>query len=562
MSIVDAFQADTDAAVNLLATAPLPPPKPSAKISAWADLPNAVGRTLGGVVPAAVAEGLAGAGEIVTATARALDKMRRAPNMKALDAARSEPNSGENEFSRTLRNVAEGFRPDPATASTAEQAMFAVGKGLTKAIGYVGSLGPAGVAAFAADEGLTILDDLQSKGVDDKTATEAAVLTGLASGASILLPVAGSTVAKTAALAVAGGPGTFVAQQAVTRDILSRAGYAQIAEQFDPLDPVGLALSTLIPAAFGGAHAVKLRQAAKSGAGEAIGAPPGGRAPEATSAPGAVDAAMVHNLTLQQDARIGDVARADPPPIIEPPRNDAPPPKAAPEPKPEEVHAAQQALADAVPPDLPVRAEENGRAQAVATDKAVAGDLEGRAAGDNAPRAPAVDDATGLPLNDDGTVTLYHHTSAEAAQRIRDTGRLKADAEPDVYVTNRSETDTGFGDTAVPIRVNPKRLQIDDEFPDGRKDFRLSVGKPGGSMKVVIELPRESTPAALPPPESQVRADEGARLDATQVESRDGTAAAELAQARREAQEGTDFELGRADSDLLRVAAECSLSLA
>lgn len=95
-----------------------------------------------------------------------------------------------------------------------------------------------------------------------------------------------------------------------------------------------------------------------------------------------------------------------------------------------------------------------------------------------------IDDATGLPLNADGTVTVYHHTSADSAGKIQQTGRLKAEAEPDVYVTTRKETDTGYGDTAVAIRVKPDQLQIDDEFPDGRKDFRLSVGKPGGSIKV------------------------------------------------------------------------------
>lgn len=100
------------------------------------------------------------------------------------------------------------------------------------------------------------------------------------------------------------------------------------------------------------------------------------------------------------------------------------------------------------------------------------------------------DEATGLPLNSDGTVTVYHHTNAAAAAKIRATGKLKADAEPDVYVTTRSQTDTGYGDTAVAINVKPELLQIDDEFPDGRIDFRLNVGKPGGSIRVGIVQPK------------------------------------------------------------------------
>jgi hypothetical protein len=103
-----------------------------------------------------------------------------------------------------------------------------------------------------------------------------------------------------------------------------------------------------------------------------------------------------------------------------------------------------------------------------------------------------VDEATGLPLNADGTVTVYHHTSNANAEQIAATGTLKAQAEPDVYVTTRKETDTGYGDTAVAIRVKPEVLQIDDEFPDGRIDFRINAGKPGGTVKVLIgEAPTE-----------------------------------------------------------------------
>ncbi len=109
--------------------------------------------------------------------------------------------------------------------------------------------------------------------------------------------------------------------------------------------------------------------------------------------------------------------------------------------------------------------------------------------------AVAIDEDTGLPLNPDGTVTVYHHTNATAAAAIRRTGMLKAQAEPDVYVTTYRETDTGYGDTAVPIRVDPTRLQIDDEFPNGRKDFRLNVGRPGGSIRVKVEN-EQSTPSS------------------------------------------------------------------
>ena len=97
-----------------------------------------------------------------------------------------------------------------------------------------------------------------------------------------------------------------------------------------------------------------------------------------------------------------------------------------------------------------------------------------------------LDEATGLPLNLDGTVTVYHHTSKDKAERIAKTGKLVSAAEPDVYVTTRRETDTGYGDTSIAIRVKPELLQIDDEFSDGRVDYRINTGKPAGSVAVEV----------------------------------------------------------------------------
>lgn len=98
-----------------------------------------------------------------------------------------------------------------------------------------------------------------------------------------------------------------------------------------------------------------------------------------------------------------------------------------------------------------------------------------------------IDDATGLPLNPDGTVTVFHGTTKDAAEKIRKEGALKAAAEPDVYVTTTNKP-VGYGDgTVIAIRVKPELLRLDDEFPDGRKDFAIPVGKPGGRIRVKVD---------------------------------------------------------------------------
>ena len=97
-----------------------------------------------------------------------------------------------------------------------------------------------------------------------------------------------------------------------------------------------------------------------------------------------------------------------------------------------------------------------------------------------------IDETTGLPLNPDGTVTVYHHTDRKSAEQIKSSRELRSAGEPDVYVTTRAIADTGYGNTAVAIRVDPSRLSLDDEFPNGRKDYRLSVGEPRGSIQVKV----------------------------------------------------------------------------
>jgi hypothetical protein len=104
-----------------------------------------------------------------------------------------------------------------------------------------------------------------------------------------------------------------------------------------------------------------------------------------------------------------------------------------------------------------------------------------------------------LPLNADGTVTLYHCTTKERAQAIIQTRELRSAAEPQVFMSTSWETEYGDG-TAVAIDVNPKLLRINDEFPSGRADFaidRRRVRLAGARIHVAADEPDLGpTPAA------------------------------------------------------------------
>lgn len=181
-----------------------------------------------------------------------------------------------NPISDRLRTASRWVAPDPETAHVAERIVFDATRVVTKGVTYVATTGPfAGAALTGVDEALTFSDDLKQQGVDRATRTKAAAVVGTVTGASVAAPVAGRTVLGTMGLVAASGPAAYIGQQAAVREILRSANYSDLAEQFDPFDPIGLAVSTLVPAAFG---AWGLRNVRRSG----------GRGPDAGQAePGA-----------------------------------------------------------------------------------------------------------------------------------------------------------------------------------------------------------------------------------------------------------------------------------
>jgi len=153
-----------------------------------------------------------------------------------------------------------------------------------------------------------------------------------------------------------------------------------------------------------------------------------------------------------------------------------------------------------------------GRMGAVGDGAEAAGEAGKIAEAPKAPIEPIasiskIHEGTGLPLNPDGTVTLYHGTTKSGLESIQKTGRLKSAGEPDVYLTTDPKGgDYGDGSVAK-IKVDPNKLQIDDEFPTGRKDYRIDTGKPGGSIPIQTEVPpvaEAPKPIDLPPEVSDI----------------------------------------------------------
>jgi len=271
----------------------IPQPKPEPKTSFWGALTAAPRGVSAGAAESSgfLADVLGAFGQAYATTytgdlAGGMSDVQRQQTAEA----RAQMQKGlewSSEAGDLFRGVADSYRPDPRTASTAERLVFDFSRFATKAIGYSVAAGPvAGAGLVAADEGLTAADALKRQGVDLGTRTAVGAVQGIGAGLGVLLPASGATLAGTAGLVAAGGPGSFIAQQAITREILKAADFGHLADQYDPFDPVGLAVATLVPAGFGAYGLRRSRLAAEA----------------AKVTPEQVDAALVAHQTEVRDA--------------------------------------------------------------------------------------------------------------------------------------------------------------------------------------------------------------------------------------------------------------------
>jgi hypothetical protein len=295
MTIGEIYTADILAAAPPAAVKVAP-----AKTSAWSAIPR--GAAAGAVEMFADATGLRMRPD---PEGRRSDFLRM-PKIQADPAERQRV--GE-EMSRNARDYARSLQAEPGDASAAEAILFGAARGITKAATMVATAGPAaGAVAFGGSETASAYDDLTRKGVDGDTALKAAAGIGALSAVGVGLPMAGQTLRSTAALYVAGGPGGYVAQQALTREILQRGGYQKQAQEFDPFDPVGMAVAALVPLPFAAMGLRANRAAARAKAADV----PSEQTPVAQAAGElvpreVVDAAMVsHSVQVRQ--RADDVA--------------------------------------------------------------------------------------------------------------------------------------------------------------------------------------------------------------------------------------------------------------
>jgi hypothetical protein len=225
----------------------------------------AVGETLG-----SAGEIIRGFGQVSAATMPNTmfgdsSKKQADDRNEAFDRMMKDGISTENEISRSLRNAAQDYMPDPMTSHQAELMVADFSRVMTKAVGSTLLTGTPIPAAL--EEGMTTTDKLQQKGIDTDTAMQVGLVTAAANSVAFGLPIVGKTLQSTLGLAATSGPATYIAQEEATRSILKRANYEDEASLHDPYNPLGLGLATLGSFIPGGvALALRSRSASRAAA--------------------------------------------------------------------------------------------------------------------------------------------------------------------------------------------------------------------------------------------------------------------------------------------------------
>ena len=590
MSILD-LHADEQVQASLnTAPAPVAPP---AKFSAWSAIPRAIGVAAG--------EGVASAADLVNAA-----RVFRDTPSREIAASGLPTSAYSSELGDTVRKYLDDFRPDPNTATTAEQVLFGFSRGLAKVVPATIAAGPVGAIVAGIEEGMTVSDELRRKGVGADARTKAGMIQG-AGLASAALPLLGTTLAETAALYVAGGPGGFMAQQALTRQILRDAGHDQIAAGYDPFDPVGLAVASLIPAGFtayglrGQVKAARAKAAADFNAGPVPSEPTPVAAAVADAykpappriPPEVVDAAMVQNtrdFAAAQTPAVVAHAEAWRGPVTENPNFKA-------------WFGDSKVVGEDGAPMVMYRGSPNEDARTYRGDGPVFVTADpsfaGHYAGSNgavyplyvkAERAFDASRGEGLSLWRQFTKETYSPSYASAGTergalpiwqqepQLREWLAKKgieydaiwfaeSNGRASLAVNDPSQIKSAIGNSG---RFDPNSASLTDPVPRAAAT-EAAPPKPAaeaGDPIAKLNEPADAKPKPAADPIMSTVAMRVADLESTAPDmvvriADDGkhvTLADDLAEVRRMVAEGTDDSLGTLDADLMRVAVECALS--
>ena len=107
-----------------------------------------------------------------------------------------------------------------------------------------------------------------------------------------------------------------------------------------------------------------------------------------------------------------------------------------------------------------------------------------------------------IPVNSDGTITLYHRTNANPDEIKNSGGFISKENTDEIFVsTKRDGQGEGYGENVIELRVKQDDLEIDDLFDD-EAHFRVSINKANEALEAPATTaeptPAPKTPEAAP----------------------------------------------------------------
>jgi diguanylate cyclase (GGDEF)-like protein len=148
-------------------------------------------------------------------------------------------------YDEVYKPIQDALTPEPGSVSAAGRFISGIA-GFAPAL----ALGPAGVPLLAGINAIDTGVGLVEQGVEAKVATGGAILAGATATAMAGLPNAAPTWGKTLALAAL-NPVIGAASTQAEKSLLEAGGYAEIAKQYDPFDPVARSIDSVMGLAFG-----------------------------------------------------------------------------------------------------------------------------------------------------------------------------------------------------------------------------------------------------------------------------------------------------------------------
>ena len=102
-----------------------------------------------------------------------------------------------------------------------------------------------------------------------------------------------------------------------------------------------------------------------------------------------------------------------------------------------------------------------------------------------------------IPVNEDGTITVYHRTNSSVNDIIESDGFFSKENTPEIFVSNKPDGQiVGYGENVIELKIDQEDLQLNDVFSD-EAHFTVPIEK---ANKALSQIDQKSNVAKVEPP--------------------------------------------------------------